>query len=48
MKSAPSRFVEHIHVDLPIQRSRDTKRDPHYVELVHKVEDKMISVAEMG
>ena len=27
MKSAPSRFVEHIHVDLPLKRDRSTKRD---------------------
>jgi len=48
MKSAPSKFVAHIDVDLPIERTRHTKRDPHYVELVHKVEDTMIAVAEMG
>lgn len=48
MKSAPSQFVEHIHVDLPLIRSREIKRDPKYTELVHRVEDKMISVAEMG
>ena len=48
MKSAPSRFVEHIHIDLPFQRSRATKRDPHFVELVHLVEDTMVKVAEMG
>lgn len=48
MKSAPSRFVEHIHVDLPLQRGRQIKRDPRYTELVHLVEDKMISVSEMG
>jgi len=47
MKSAPSKFVEHIPVNLPIQRDRTTKRDPVYTELVHKVEDKMISVAEI-
>jgi len=47
MKSAPSKFVAHIDVDLPIERSRHTKRDPHYVELVHKVEDTMIAVSEM-
>ncbi len=47
MKSAPSRFVEHIHVDLPIERDRNIKRDPHYTELVHLVEDKMVSVSEM-
>lgn len=48
MKSAPSRFVEHIHIDLPLVRDRNTKRDPHYTELVHLVEDKMMQVAEMG
>jgi len=48
LKSAPSKFVEHIHVDLPLIRTRETKRDPIYTSLVHQVEDKMISVAEMG
>jgi len=47
MKSAPSKFVEHIPVNLPIVRDRTTKRDPIYTELVHRVEDKMIAVAEM-
>jgi len=48
MKSAPSRFVRHIKVDLPLIRDRQTKRDPRYTALVHQVEDEMISVAEMG
>lgn len=48
LKSAPSRFVEHVNIDLPFDRSRHTKRDPHFVELVHKVEDTMLRVAEMG
>ena len=48
MKSAPSQFVEHIKVDLPTQRNRSLKRDPRFTELVHHVEDKMISVSEMG
>ncbi|MEM6964142.1 MAG: ABC transporter ATP-binding protein [Bacteroidota bacterium] len=47
MKSAPSRFVEHIKVDLPLVRDRATKRDPRYIELVQEVEDTMIRVAEM-
>lgn len=47
LKSAPSKFVEHIHVDLPMIRTRETKRDPAYTALVHEVEDKMISVSEM-
>jgi len=48
MKSAPSKFVEHIHVDLPLKRGRQIKRDPRYTELVHLVEDKMIAVSDMG
>ncbi len=48
MKSAPSKFVEHIHIDLPMKRDRMVKRDPRFVELVHEVEDRMMKVAEMG
>ncbi|MBT8189994.1 MAG: ABC transporter ATP-binding protein [Saprospiraceae bacterium] len=47
MKSQPSRFVEHIHIDLPLQRDRLVKRNPQYVSLVHEVEDRMVSVSEM-
>lgn len=47
MKSQPSKFVEHIHIDLPLERSRFIKRDPQYVSLVHKVEDKMVEVSEL-
>ncbi|HMQ08178.1 MAG TPA: ABC transporter ATP-binding protein [Saprospiraceae bacterium] len=45
MKYAPSRFVKHIHIDLPLSRGRNIKRDPHYMELVHHVEDMMIEVS---
>lgn len=48
MKSAPSRFVEHIKVDLPLRRTRETKRDQRFVDLVREVEDRMVSVSEMG
>lgn len=47
MKSAPSRFVEHVHVDLPFNRTRQIKRDPRFTELVHLVEDKMVSVSSL-
>ncbi len=46
MKYAPSQFVEHIHIDLPMDRNRYTKRDPRFVELVHEVEDRMINVSD--
>lgn len=45
MKYAPSRIVEHIHVDLPLIRTRETKRDAHYTQLVHHVEDLMMKVS---
>lgn len=48
MKAAPSQFVEHVKVDLPFHRTRATKRDPHFVELVQLVEDKMVAVSKMG
>lgn len=48
MKSAPSQFVRHIHVDLPFERNRSTKRSSRFEELVHTVEDNMIDVARLG
>ena len=47
LKGQPSRFVKHIHVDLPLNRTNDVKRNPRYNELVHEVEDLMMEVAEM-
>lgn len=47
MKSAPSQFVRHIPIDLPLIRTRETKRDPKYTELVHLVEDTMMEVSEL-
>lgn len=44
MKPAPSKFTEHVHVDLPLQRDRETKRTERYIELVRLVEDKMIKI----
>lgn len=47
MKTAPANIVEHIPVTLPLNRNRDTKRDPVFTQIVHRVEDLMIRVAEM-
>jgi NitT/TauT family transport system ATP-binding protein len=44
MKHAPSSFVKHIHVDLPFQRTRETKRLDRFDELVHEVEDSMMKI----
>ena len=46
MKYAPSKFVEHIHIDLPLKRNRITKRETKYTELVHHVEDTMLRITE--
>ncbi len=45
MKKAPSKFVKKINVDLPLERTRELKRDKHFTELVQFVEDQMISVS---
>ncbi len=47
MKAPPSKFVAHLHVDLPLQRNREIKRLPKYLELVQKVEDTMLEISEM-
>lgn len=44
MKHAPSNFVKRINVDLPFNRTRETKRLPHFNELVHQVEDAMMQI----
>lgn len=46
MKSPPSLICEHIDIDLPLRRDHSTKRDAHFTELVHHVEDTMIRIAE--
>jgi NitT/TauT family transport system ATP-binding protein len=47
MKAAPSHIVEHIKVDLNTHRSRELKREKHFMELVQDVEDKMVKVASL-
>lgn len=47
MKRAPSQIVEHVAVDLPYHRTRDIKRESHFMELVRDVEDKMLRVVNM-
>lgn len=47
MKSPPSNIIEHIDIDLPLRRDNSTKRDKHFTELVHHVEDTMMKIAGM-
>ena len=44
MSTAPSKFIEHIAVDLPFERDRTIKRDRHFVDLVYYIEDKMLQI----
>jgi NitT/TauT family transport system ATP-binding protein len=43
---APSNISSHIGVDLPFDRGREIKRDAHFMDLVYKIEDKMMEVAD--
>ncbi len=45
MKASPSNIIEHIDIDLPLRRDHSTKRDAHFTELVHHVEDTMIRIS---
>ncbi|MEL7219976.1 MAG: ABC transporter ATP-binding protein [Bacteroidota bacterium] len=47
MHKAPSSFAEHIHVDLPLQRDREMKRDQKFTDLVREVEDRMLKIASL-
>lgn len=44
MDNAPSKFIEHIKVNLPFERDRNIKRDKNFVELVHYIEDRMMNL----
>lgn len=48
MKSPPSKIVEHIVVDLPLERNFETKRSPRFTQLVREVEDRMVNVSSMS
>jgi hypothetical protein len=45
MDHAPSKIAKHIHVDLPFHRTRETKREKRFIELVHEVEDNMMRIS---
>lgn len=47
MKAPPSQIIQHIDIDLPVNRNHNTKRDPHYTQLVQHVEDEMLRIAEI-
>lgn len=48
LRAQPGQFVEHIDIDLPLERNKQTKRESRFIELVHEVEDKLVEVAELS
>lgn len=44
MRANPAMIVERINVELPLHRSRDLKREPKFMDIVHRVEESMIMV----
>lgn len=45
MKAPPSNIVDKIDVNLPLKRTRDMKRDPKFLEIVHQIEDRMVNLS---
>jgi NitT/TauT family transport system ATP-binding protein len=43
MKKSPSKIVEYIKADLPINRTYEIKKTAHFIELVREVEDRLLN-----
>jgi NitT/TauT family transport system ATP-binding protein len=41
LDSNPGRIIKHIKPDLPVQRDRSIRKDPHFIEIVSYIEDVM-------
>jgi NitT/TauT family transport system ATP-binding protein len=46
IKPNPAFIAEEIKIDLPTVRSRELKRNPHFIDLVHSVEDTMVRLSK--
>ena len=44
MQSKPGFISKHIHVNLPLLRQREVKRDPNFMNMVHEIEDVMVEL----
>jgi NitT/TauT family transport system ATP-binding protein len=42
MGTAPSKIIEHMHVDLPTDRTKEIKRSQKFTDLVFYLEDRMM------
>jgi NitT/TauT family transport system ATP-binding protein len=45
MSTTPAQIVDHIAVDLPFHRDRETKRSKRFTQLVQEVEDALLATA---
>jgi NitT/TauT family transport system ATP-binding protein len=45
MQANPGRFVHHIPIDLPFDKTRKIKRDSRFVQYVYSIEDKMMELS---
>ena len=43
MKKSPSKIVEYVKVDLPLDRTYEIKKTSHFIELVREVEEKLMN-----
>jgi NitT/TauT family transport system ATP-binding protein len=48
MDSDPGVIVNSFHVDLPVHRTREIKKDRKYIDLVNEIDDTLFSLAEDG
>lgn len=44
MSANPGTITDHIHVDLPLLRTRDMKRRSDFVDMVYNIEDKIMAL----
>ncbi len=44
MKANPGQIVKHVHVDLPLDRNRELKRNPKFIDMIYKIEDMMVEM----
>jgi NitT/TauT family transport system ATP-binding protein len=45
MQSNPGKFVHHIPIDLPFDKTRKVKRDSRFVQYVYSIEDRMMELS---
>lgn len=46
MSKAPANFVEKIHIDLPLNRTREHKKSKYFTDMVNYIEDRMFEIIQ--